>query len=650
MYDLMSGSDGKRSLVYERMTPVTGRFGHGGFGGPSYAQAIQYGGYVARHSSMAAGLANLQNYIDPLLTAGIEILVTLVLGTGLKYTPKLNAENLSLSHDQAQELSRRFKDKIEAYFQNPIEVDLYARSNVYDMIEASLKSLLINGEALIAYPFRKRHGAKHLSCVQGLAIEQLDNLVTRTELLNGRRVNILRGVAVDDISQQICGYWIREAPLANPVSNPIGRFEARFNREGRLRIGHYMLGLQEHRQIRGINPGVASALQPSLSNRTLAELLSAKAMVATAFAATIESSQDSRTAFGQLSVNDALGNTGDGLNEWASKRGEFYGAAGDKMEALVKPEAGTLLHLFPQDKLVLHRDISGEAGYSAILRDYALKTASALGLSFETLTGDFSQSSYTAARFSQAVPYQRSLRIRRQVSQIMRDIVQNFLEECFARGEFDDYLPANARPFMEARSEYAACEFLGPPKIEPDDYRANQADLLKLENNMMSYHEYYANRGQDFETEVRRISKERELLRELGLGIPGNVSTQVRENEDIDPNGLPIDQGATPKRETTNRLRSDTAHLALPMATRDPIEHRLTIELETAAPQASKAKSRRVNPKVRFDENTIMTETNRRGRKIGLSAINRATDQREPVAIDPITKRVEPIILEDEDV
>lgn len=642
MHDLMSGADGKTALVYERQAPLTGRFGGAYGGGPSYTQAISFGGYAARHSSLAAGLANLQNYVDPLITAGIEILVTLVLGTGLRFTPKLNAENLGLTHDQAQELGRRFKDKIESYFMNPLECDLYARSNVYDLIEASLKSLLVNGECLHTFPFRKRHGAHYLSCVQGLAIEQLDNLTTRTETINGRRLNILRGVAVDDVSQQIVGYWIREAPLANPVASPLGKFEPRFNREGRLRIGHYMIALSEHRQVRGINPGMASALQPSLSNRTLSELMLGKAMVATAFAATIESSQDPRTAYGQLSVNDALGNTaGDGMTEALSKRADYYGEAGDKVEALVKAQAATILNLFPQDKLVLHRDMSGEAGYSAILRDYAQKTATTLGLSYEALTSDYSQSSYTAARLSNAIPYQRSLRIRRQVSRMMRDIVQNLLEECFARGELDDYLPANARPFMEARSEYTACDFLGPPKIEPDDFRANQADLLKLENSMMSYHEYYANRGQDFETEVRRIAKERDLMRELGLVIPGTISTQIREYEDLEQPDAADATTDAPKRDANNRPRAEAF---------DPIEHKLTIAVEAPpTPQASKAKSRRVNPKVRFDESTLMTEVGGRGGKTGMSALNRVTGEREPVAMDAITGRIEPIILEEDD-
>ena len=186
---------------------------------------------------------------------------------------------------------------------------------------------------------------------------------------------------------------------------------------------------------------VTAGLTDAHSHATLSELLIDKALVATAFAATITSDMPTRTALGQLAVNDALGHTPpDTFGEWAQQRAEFYGK--EDRQALLKPVGATITHLALGDKLELNRDMSGVAGYDQILESFMKKAASAFGLSYESLSGDYSKSSYTAARLGEALPYEKTLKRRKQIAErIYATVYALWLEEQHMRG-----LIYNSRP------------------------------------------------------------------------------------------------------------------------------------------------------------------------------------------------------------
>ena len=297
---------------------------------------------------------------------------------------------------------------------------------------------------------------------------------------------------------------------------------------------------------------VTAGLTDAHSHATLSELLIDKALVATAFAATITSDMPTRTALGQLAVNDALGHTPpDTFGEWAQQRAEFYGK--EDRQALLKPVGATITHLALGDKLELNRDMSGVAGYDQILESFMKKAASAFGLSYESLSGDYSKSSYTAARLGEALPYEKTLKRRKQIAErIYATVYALWLEEQHMRGLIQ--IPDRALDFWSARDLWCEARWLGRPRVSPDEYRTAQTDVLNLENNIVSLHDIYARNGDDFDAKIREIAEERKLLAELGLNLPGAVTSRNDFNEDD------VDESAATAPERANADAASQAH------------------------------------------------------------------------------------------
>ncbi|MCO6901713.1 phage portal protein, partial [Pseudomonas aeruginosa] len=98
------------------------------------------------------------------------------------------------------------------------------------------------------------------------------------------------------------------------------------------------------------------------------------------------------------------------------------------------------------------------AGFEgAMLRN----AAAAIGISYEQLTQDWSQTNYSSARAA-LVEVWRTLSRRRMDFGIgfCTPIYATFLEEAFELGELP--LPAGAPDFIEARAEYARAQWIGP--------------------------------------------------------------------------------------------------------------------------------------------------------------------------------------------
>ena len=561
---IFTSTDGRNpSLVWERSAIGSG-WG-GGWTGWNVGQSpIAFGGRIERDRTIAANTAHELEFKNSILSAAVDTIITQVMGAhGLILAPRLSPEALNMTREQTIEVQRQISQRWTQYVENPLECDQYGTSTLAELVGAALRSCLLSGESLMTFPFRQIRGAGSLTHVQLLAIEQLDATVTRTET----NLNILKGVAYHD--NRLFGYMIRPAKMGDTAGGAVAKLELAFNGAGRRRILHVKSMLHEARQVRGL-PLVTAGLTDAHSHATLSELLIDKALVATAFAATITSDMPTRTALGQLAVNDALGHTPpDSFNEWAQQRAEFYGK--EDRQALLKPVGATITHLALGDKLELNRDMSGVAGYDQILESFMKKAASAFGLSYESLSGDYSKSSYTAARLGEALPYEKTLKRRKQIAErIYATVYALWLEEQHMRGLIQ--IPDRALDFWSARNSWCEARWLGRPRVSPDEYRTAQTDVLNLENNIVSLHDILARNGDDFDAKIREIAEERKLLAELGLNLPGAVTSRNDFNENVDvdePTQQPPSE-PTPTPPSKRAARADNSTTPARRSTKRP--------------------------------------------------------------------------------
>src|SRR6202011_4412219 len=196
---------------------------------------------------------------------------------------------------------------------------------------------------------------------------------------------------------------------------------------------------------------LVAAMSPSHSKATLREFTLGGAYVQQMMAATIESDLPTRQALGQFQVNGSLQGYSDGgasPEAWLKARGEFYG------EAKVQLQPGVISHLAQGDKLKLHRSETPNATYDPFDKSMSRETAKAAGSSAEDLSGDYSQTSFSASRLAMELPSR--INDRRRMA-IVRPFYQTvfacWLEEQMETGAIK--LPDGAPDFWEAKDAYS---------------------------------------------------------------------------------------------------------------------------------------------------------------------------------------------------
>jgi len=521
---LNASNGAEPKLAWARSLSGTGLsygFGWGNWG----SQGLLLGGRTARDSVLAANVSNDLATSNALVATMLLNLTTQAVGQGLTLSSKPIAERIGLTTDEARKLSHSIETAWNAWAANPREVDNAGRFDLHQLAAAAFRSYLLNGEAVAVLDWNHVPGARTKTKVTLLDALQLDRTVTRREGEGPNERHILTGVVFDKMGRVI-GYMLREMPLGDTYVAPIAKFVPAFTSFGRPKVLHIFEHL-DARQVRGLSP-LVGALTPAHEESTLSEFALGKALIDASFTTTIESNLPTREAFDALQVSDRESRIFDTAEQMLAMKGEFYS------KAKITPEVGTLTHLAPGDKLIQHKSATPSNTFEAFDKSLMRKAAKAGGAAYEDLTGDFSATSFSASRMATALPHEITLKRRKDiVESFYAGVYRAWFEESIATGEIE--LPAHAADFYEQPDAYLNARFLGKGRVSPDEKKSAEAQLLQLENGLMTLSEALAENGRDFEAHVETLLAERRYLASKGLDHPfglfaGAVNTR---NEDV---------------------------------------------------------------------------------------------------------------------
>lgn len=507
------GTDGKPRLVWAKYSAPPWGFS-GGAGNP---YVLTMGGRTARDQGPASAVASDLSTSNPLLATILENLVTNAVGTGLTLSAKPDAAVIGITEDEARALSHEIETRWNAWARNPLETDLAGRHDLHQLAAAAFTSYLIHGEAVATLDWRHFPGAMTRTKVALLDPAQLDRTVTRVE--GGQHV--LNGVAFRD--GRVAGYYLRDLPLGNMSAAPIATFHAAHTSWGRQRVIH-LFDLKDMRQVRGLSPLVA-ALTPAHERENLSEFTLANALLQSQFALTVESDLPPEAAMDGLAVSDVQSGVST-FERSLKERGDFY------TNAKITPQPGVINHLMPGDKLKFNAVQNPSHTFADYDRSLTRKAARAGGDSYENVSGDYSQTNFSASRMAAEQPHRLNVRRREAiVVPFYRAVYAAWLEEQLETGAIR--LPRNAAPFWWAKEAYVAAKFIGLGRFQPDPKKAAEADILALVNNLETLEDVLAERGKDLETHVAQIASERKLLAKYGLTFAG-LSVQANPEPDDD--------------------------------------------------------------------------------------------------------------------
>lgn len=403
--------------------------------------------------------------------AGVEAFVSNAIGTGIK--PQSMVQDQSLREG----IHRLWSDWCE-------QADAAGLTDFYGLQALACRAMLEGGECLVRLRFRKSEDGLPVGLqLQVLEPEHLP-VSMNTQTTSG---NLIRaGIEFDRLGRRVAYHLTRTHPgdgALTPMSSAGGMDTVRVLA---AEIVHLFRPLRPG-QIRG-EPWLARALVKlnELDQYDDAELVRKK--TAAMFAGFIT----------RLSPEDNL--MGEGLPD----------AAG---AALASLEPGTMQILEPGEDVRFSQPADVGGSYAEFLRMQFRAVASAMGITYEMLTGDLTQVNYSSIRAGLLEFRRRCEAIQHGVivHQLCRPIWRAWMEQAALEGALP--LPQ----FAERKREYLAAKWIPQGWQWVDPKKEFDAMLTAIRAGLLSRSEAISAFGYDAEDIDREIAADNQRADELGL-------------------------------------------------------------------------------------------------------------------------------------
>ena len=504
----VNGTDGRsHRLAWSRYTPpwnLSGSYSGGAYSGGAAG--------VTRDRNLASTIATDFQTTNSTVATIIEVLSTHNVGTGLNLSSKIDADAVGVTAEEARQLSSAIERAWRRWAGNSREVDGAGRHTLHELALAGFRSYLVTGELLAVIDWKHTPGATTRTKVQLLDSRQLDQ--TKTVLSDGGLAT-MNGVTFN--GSRVVGYFLVPLQIGRPYATTQSAFTPAYTPWGRPRVLH-LYDLIAPGQVRGLSP-LTSALTPSQEKATLGEFTLDSALLQTQYALTIESDLPSSAAFNGLRVDDGL--------QGGLPAPQGYDPIGGRLEfyqqSKITAQPGVINHLAPGDKLRINRSESPNSQFGPYDKSLMRSAAMAAGAAYESVSGDYSETSFSASRLALDGPHRLNLRRRATITEkLYRAVYSAWLEEVIETGQI--VLPKNALPFYQARDAYTSSKWLGSGKANPDPLKTAQATALELELGLITLADALAERGTDLEESIEARKAEHDMLREAGLPVPSDAN------------------------------------------------------------------------------------------------------------------------------
>lgn len=278
-------------------------------------------------------------------------------------------------------------------------------------------------------------------------------------------------------------------------------------------------------QTRGI-AAMVSALKEMRITKQFRDVVLQNAVVNATYAASIESDLPPAEAFATLGGTDNIAAAmGSYVEQYLGQIAEYSGGARNLQLDGVK-----IPHLFPGTKLNLHQAGKGGPLGQEFEQSLLRYIAASLGVSYEQLSKDYSQTNYSSARAAMAETWKRMNAVKRQVAdRFATTVYRLWLEEAINKGAIQS-LPAAARPpgwlYQDQRLDaISKCDWIGASRGQIDELKETQAAVLRLKFNLSTDEDEIARLGKDWREVKRQRAREKAMDTALDLVVPEDTAT-----------------------------------------------------------------------------------------------------------------------------
>lgn len=438
------------------------------------------------------------------LSGAIEQCVGNVVGTGLRLKAQPENQIFGMSDLEAQKWAKMVEQRWEVWSGRPYECDLEGRRTFGHIQDAAFRGWLATGEILSEVVWRNRPGAETGTKVRLLPAHRLSRV---TDDLRG----IKTGVVVDGDGMPIAYVAHTRSPWGVDTER---RVPAR-DRLGRLLVGHFHDGpIGAYRGIGPLVPVLQTVRQfDDLSDATLAGQI-----LKTLWAATIESESPTQEALaGFFTPQEAatMGAHGESLLEaFLDMTAGYYDGS-----PINVGRNGRVGHLFPGDKFELQTAGAPGSDYQAYSSDLKREIARALGMTYESFTGDYTDASYNSMAYGTTEIFEVTKSRRAKiVSPFCQMAYEAWLEEEIEAERVP--FPGGIDAFVANRAAASRAVWRGAPKAQADLLKSAKAWEVLDRLGVISQGMIADSLGADIEDVYAARQQEAEMRRQYGLPEP----------------------------------------------------------------------------------------------------------------------------------
>lgn len=431
-----------------------------------------------------------------------------VVGTGLRLRAKPENELFGMDEKAAQAWRKLVEARFDLWSGTAVDFDIEGRLTLPQMQDAAFRQYLVYGEILGELVWRKRFGSTTGTKVRLLSPTRLANKTDSA-------TRLFSGVRLDADGMPIAYVAKRENPLLG-----LQEFEVQArDRYGRPRVIHSFMG--QPGQTRGIGL-LVTILKVAKQFDQLSDATLLASIIQTVFAASIKSEAPTQEALQMLlNPKEQAELMREGLSGYdAFSMAKEGWAEGHPIDVGF---AGRIAHMFPGEELTFHSPEQPQTAYKEFSLHLLREMARALGLTYESATGDYEGATYSSVR--QAVNEIFSItRARRRfvMAPFCQPIYEAWLEEEIQTGRIP--FPGGIDNFVANRAAACRARWAGDPKPAADDLKAAKSHELYRNMGVASDEMICDDLGVDYEDVYAQRAREKELREEYGL--PDNFYPQ----------------------------------------------------------------------------------------------------------------------------
>ena len=500
----------------------------------SYAPAIRSADAdIAPAKRMADARSRDTTRNDAYVQGGATLRKDNVVGSYYMLGARVSSKQLFGKEDTKweDEYEEEVEEKFEAYAESIDNWPDAARTQTLTgLVRQAVDMNTVHGESLTSVEWLRDEPRPYHTAFQMI---DTDRLGTPPEFIGDSNVSM--GVR-KNLFGAPQGYYVR---MSHPAEHRrlLNTLDTKFKYQpirtkwGRVQMIHIFDQLRPD-QTRGIALMVAALTEMKMTKDFRKTVLQ-NAVVNATYAATIESDLPTEAIFQMLGGSD--------MGPAAVKNAiqSYMGAHFDTIGGFVGGSKnlninGTKIpHLPPGSRLNLRGAGTGGPLGNDFEQSLLRHIAAALGVSYEQLSRDYTQTNYSSARAAMNETHKAMLSIKRNVAdRLATNVYRLWLEEAINKGDITS-LPRRAPSIYEGMNLdfYAGCDWVGASRGQIDELKETEAAVMRIENGLSDMKTENARLGADWRKRLRQMKREMEWKEFYGVVTGKDKDREAKAEE-----------------------------------------------------------------------------------------------------------------------